>query len=173
MSLLRSLTRLLDAPDAPSAHDPIGDAVRAHMPDAGDAAHRVVTAVTGLLACVAWADREYSDEERALVRDALGRMHGLEPAGSDAVAAVLEERIGEVAQGDHAWIRDLRELTDRDQRLELLELLVDLAAADGVIDHGEVTYLRRLAKQLGLSQREYNAFQAAHRDKLRVLSAHD
>jgi hypothetical protein len=38
-----------------------------------------------------------------------------------------------------------------------------------VLKHDEQTQLRRIAKALNLSQDEYNAIQAGHRDKLSTL----
>lgn len=171
MPLLAALERLLSGPDEPADRDhPLAVAVRAQMPDAAEATQRVVTAVAGLLACVAYADREFSEPEQRAIRDELARIHGMSPEGAERVVGLLVADIQPIARsGDHGWVRDLRELTDREQRLEILEVLLDLAAADGVIDHAEVNYLRRLSTQLGLEQREYNAAQARHRDKLGLI----
>jgi uncharacterized tellurite resistance protein B-like protein len=140
------------------------------MPEADENTQRVVTAIAGLLAMVAYADRDFSDAEKETMRVELTRVHGLDRPGVDAVLAVLSEDIQPiVANGDHGWVRDLRELTHREQRVEILDVLLELAAADGVIDHAEVNYLRRLATQLGLEQSEYNAAQARHREKLGLL----
>jgi hypothetical protein len=47
---------------------------------------------------------------------------------------------------------------------------VEMAVADQVLKHDEQTQLRRIAKALSLTQDEYNAVQAKHRDKLSTLS---
>ncbi len=171
MRLFAALERLLSGPDEPADRDhPLAVAVRAQMPEAAEDTRRLVTAVAGLLACVAYADREFSEPEQAAIRAELARIHGMSEEGAARVVAILADDIRPiVANGDHGWVRDLRELTEREQRLEILEVLLDLAAADGVIDHSEVNYLRRLSTQLGLEQREYNAAQARHRDKLGML----
>lgn len=80
--------------------------------------------------------------------------------------SILEDVIG---RGDQAWIRDLRALTDRQGRIEVLDVLIELAAADDDLAHVEVNYLRRLATALGLTQPEYNAVQSRYRDKLAAL----
>jgi uncharacterized tellurite resistance protein B-like protein len=64
----------------------------------------------------------------------------------------------------------LRELAGRELRLEVLEVLIEMAVADQVLKHGEQTQLRRIAKALNLTQDEYNALQAKHRNKLSTLS---
>jgi len=169
--LLAALERLLSGPEKPADRDhPLAVAVRAQMPAAAEETQRVVTAVAGLLACVAYADRDFSEAEQTAIRDELARIHGMDDDGAERVVAFLTRDIQPIVRGgDHGWVRDLRELTDRPQRLEILEVLLDLAAADGVIDHAEVNYLRRLATQLGLEQQEYNAAQARHRDKLGMV----
>lgn len=171
MSLFAALERLLSGPDKPADRDhPMALVVREQMPAASEDTQRLVTAVAGLLACVAYADREFSEPEQRAMRTELARLPGMEPASADRVVSVLSNDIQPlVSNGDHGWVRDLRELTTREQRLEILDVLLDLAAADGVIDHSEVNYLRRLATQLGLEQQEYNAAQARHRDKLGLL----
>jgi uncharacterized tellurite resistance protein B-like protein len=169
--LFAALERLLSGPEKPADRDhPLAVAVRAQMPDAAEETQRVVTAVAGLLASVAYADREFSEPEQAAIGAELARIHDMTEDGAERVVAILARDIQPiVANGDHGWVRDLRELTSREQRLEILDVLLDLAAADGVIDHAEVNYLRRLSTQLGLEQREYNAAQARHRDKLGLL----
>jgi uncharacterized tellurite resistance protein B-like protein len=170
-SLITALKGLLDGPPASAARaDPIRDAVERHMPGADADERRLVTAIAGLLACVAFADAKYTEAEKAHVAEALGRLHGLGPEGAAAVAAILEERIGAVvASGDSRWVRDLRELTEREERVEILEVLVELAAADDELAHEEANYLRRLTTALGLEQHDYVALQAKHRHKLAVL----
>ncbi len=169
--LLSALRGLLDGPSAPRSRiDPIRTAVDRHMPEAGEEERRLATAVAGLLACVAFADAKYTQAERRHVASELARLRGLEPTGVAAVTAILDENIGGVvATGDARWVRDLRELAAREERIEILEVLVDLAAADDEIALDEANYLRRLTTALGLEQADYVALQAKHRDKLAVL----
>ena len=44
-----------------------------------------------------------------------------------------------------------------------------MAVADQVLKYDEQVQLRRIAKALNLTQDEYNAVQAKHRDKLSTL----
>ncbi|MFW6067068.1 MAG: TerB family tellurite resistance protein [Myxococcota bacterium] len=148
----------------------LADVVRGQMPDADDVTRRVVTAVAGLLACVAYADREYAPTEERAVRAELGRVHGLGQAGVEAVCGVLREDIVDLAQvGDQVWTRELKELGERELRVEVLDALVELAAADHELSLSEVNYLRRLTTALGLTQADYVALQSRHRDKLSLL----
>lgn len=172
--LLAALSRLLapedSAPLPARGADRLAIAVATHMPDTDEQTIRIVTAVAGLLACVAYADQVLEPREIDRLREELGRIHGLSPEGSAAVLRVLTEEIATVtATGDQRWVRDLRELADRATRAELLEVLVDIAAADDDLALSEVNYLRRLTTALGLEQPDYDAAQEKHRDKLRTL----
>jgi uncharacterized tellurite resistance protein B-like protein len=155
----------------PHARDRLAEIVEQYLAEADDATRRIVTAVAGLLAKVAYADGHYSVQEEATIQKELSRVHGLSQAGVDAICGLLADQISHVALlGDHDWTRDLRELAERELRLEVLEVLVEMAVADHVLKHDEQIQLRRIAKALGLTQEEYNAIQSEHRDKLSTLS---
>lgn len=144
--------------------------VRAVLRDADQETVKVVTAIAGLLGAVAYADREYSAGEEALVRSELERIHGMTSAGVEAICSVLRAHIVEVATVQTPrYCRALVELGDRELRLEVLQLLVDVAAADGTIKQSETNLVRGLAVALGLDQDDYNAAQAKHRDRLAVM----
>jgi uncharacterized tellurite resistance protein B-like protein len=165
--------RRKDKPEevTPEARDRLAEIVERYLADADDATRRIVTAVAGLLAKVAYADGHYSTQEEATIQKELSRVHGLSQAGVDAICGLLADQISHVALlGDHDWTRDLREFAERELRLEVLEVLVEMAVADEVLKHDEQTQLRRIAKALSLTQNEYNALQAKHRDKLSTLS---
>jgi uncharacterized tellurite resistance protein B-like protein len=148
--------------------------IRTHMAGADDDAVRIVTAIAGLLAAVAYADRKYSEVEEQRIRAELARVEGLKTDGVDAICAVLREHVAEISAVEapvHA--RNLLDLADRDLRLRVLDALVDLAAADDEITVAETNTLRLTATALGLSQDDYNASQARHRDKLTVLKVRE
>jgi uncharacterized tellurite resistance protein B-like protein len=142
--------------------------VRAQMDDAEGA--RIVAAIAGLLGTVAYADRQYAAVEEGRIRQELGRVHGLTAAGVDAICAVLREHIVDIATVEApVYARELLARADRDLRLEVLDALVDLAAADDEITVAETNVLRLTATALGLTQQDYNAAQSRHREKLKVL----
>jgi uncharacterized tellurite resistance protein B-like protein len=144
--------------------------VREHLPEADDDTARVVAALGGLLAAVAYADREYSSTEEAVVRKLLARVNGLPDAGIDAICAAMRRHVVEASTvGIPRFTRELRELGDTELRREVLEALVDLAAADGRITMSETNLLRQITTSLGLSQSDYNEAQARHRDRLSIL----
>jgi uncharacterized tellurite resistance protein B-like protein len=156
--------------NAPHGGTALERVVRAHMAEADDETVRIVAAIAGLLGAVAYADRRYDPAEERRIREEIGRVEGLGQGGVDAIAAVLRDHVAEISTVEapiHA--RNLLDLGDRDLRLRVLDALVDLAAADNEITVAETNTLRLTTTALGLSQDDYNASQARHRDKLSVL----
>ena len=154
----------------PAPEGPLQRVVRERMPEADEETRRLVTAIAGLLACSAFADHLMTAEEEQAVQAELGRIHGLTPAAVDAIADVVKQEAKHLAGlGDQLFAREVRELCEREQRIEVLDAVLEIAAADGKITLDETNYLRRLATKLGLSQNEYVALQERHRDKLTVL----
>jgi len=142
-------------------------AVKTEMNDADDATIRIVAAFAGLLAAVAYADKVFAPEEVEYVRGSISRINGMTPQATNTICGLLSRHMSELAAlHTHGFTRDLKELTEPHVRLELLDVMVDLAAADGEISLPEVNLLRQLTTALGLSQELYNASQARHRDKL-------
>jgi uncharacterized tellurite resistance protein B-like protein len=144
--------------------------IRAQLPEADEDSAEIVIALTGLLACVAYADRKYTDAEQAHVREALERVQGLTTAVVDTICAALRDHVAEIAASNtQAYTRVLRELLELEPRRELLDVLVDLAASDGELALAETDLLRRAAAAMGLTNDDYVASQARHRERLSVL----
>ncbi|MBN1610678.1 MAG: TerB family tellurite resistance protein [Polyangiaceae bacterium] len=150
--------------------DRLTEVVRAHLQGADDSMLAIVAAIAGLLGTVAYADRELRGPEWDQLRHELGRINGLDSRGVEAICGVLKRDIVSISTTElPRHTRVLRELASRDLRIEILGVLLDLAASDGTVSLDEVNLLRNTACALGLSQREYNDAQAPHRDKLSVL----
>jgi uncharacterized tellurite resistance protein B-like protein len=144
--------------------------IRAAMPDATDDSASVVAAVAGLLLQVAYEDRPYLDSEEAHIRAELARVEGLRPGGADAICAVLRQHAPVIATIEaREYARTLADRTDKEFRLGVLDMLVDVAAADDSISVVETNLIRRVAERLGLSQNDVNVSQTRHRDKIAAL----
>ena len=142
-------------------------AIRAEMPGTDEDTVRIVSAVAGLLAAVAWADRVFDPAEVQHIRKVIGQINGMTPPAQNAICGVLSRHLSELSTlHTHGFARDLKELTERDVRLEILDVLVDLAAADDEISLPEVNMMRQLTTSLGLTQPDYNASQERYREKL-------
>jgi uncharacterized tellurite resistance protein B-like protein len=167
--MFRWLTEKLLA-NAPPAVNGLARAVRENMAEADEETARIVVAIAGLLGTVAYADRRYAPDEERRIRQELERIHGLTAAGVDAVCRALRDHAVEISTIEAPfYARELLALADRDLRLQVLDALVDIAAADDQITVAETNMLRLTATALGLTQEDYNACQARHRDKLKVL----
>jgi uncharacterized tellurite resistance protein B-like protein len=157
-----------EAPKRVNSAELLRDAVRAHLPEADAEAIAFVTALAGLLASIAYADRDFSAAEQAHVREALARVHGLSEAGSAAISLVLKEHVRDLASvNPQAFSRELRENGDVELRREVLDCLVDLGATDGELTLAETNLLRRTTSALGLEANDYVVSQQRHRDKLK------
>lgn len=141
--------------------------MRAALGDADESSVRVVTAVAGLLAAVAYADREISADEAVHLRSELERMHGFPNEHVEAVARVLSEQALRLSTSFvPRFTRVLRDELPEESRWEVLDALLGMAAADGVMTHVEVASLRNMSTALGLSQEHYNTLQEKYRTKL-------
>lgn len=142
-------------------------AVRERMSSEDEQMARIVTAVAGLLAAIAYADREHSETEQRHIREQLTRIEGLDERGISAIMDVLEKHIVTFATNVlPRFTRTLVEETSHDMRLEVLDVALGVAAADGTISHDEITSLRNLTGALGLSQADYNQLQTKYREYL-------
>lgn len=155
---------------APPGAEQLEYAVRRELPHADDVTVLVVTAMAGLLGTVAFADRKYTDDEEARIREELTRVHGMAQDGIDAICAVLRQHIVEVSTVQAPrYSRVLVELADRELRVEILGLMLEIAASDGEIGNSETNVMRQVTTALGLTQADYNELQKKHRDRLAVL----
>lgn len=144
--------------------------LRAELPEMDEESVLVVCAIVGLLGAVAYADSHFSTEEQSRVREELSRINGLSARGIDSVCNALQKHILEIATVQvPRYARILRELADVELRLQVLDMLVALAAADDVITSAETNAMRQITTSLGLAQADYNAAQSKHKDKLAVL----
>ncbi|MBX3127193.1 MAG: TerB family tellurite resistance protein [Polyangiaceae bacterium] len=156
--------------ETPRGTAELAHAVEQHLPEADPETVQVVTAISGLLGAVAYADRDYAESEERRVRRELARVHGMTSAGVDAICAALRRHVLLISTVEvPGYCRTLRELGDRELRAEVLGVLLEVAAADDQITHTETNLLRQLTTSLGLTQDDYNAAQARHREKLAVL----
>ena len=131
---------------------------------------RHLAAFAYVLARVANADLRITDTET-------DRMHALvrEHAGLSEEEAALAVEIAKsqarLLGGTENYVvtREFREVSTREERVQLLECLYAVAAADGRIDGAESTEIAKIAEELGFLRDEANALRAAWRDKLSEL----
>ena len=102
------------------------------------------TAVAVLLVEAARMDDEFGAEERAMIENLLAQKFALGPAATHELIA-LAETTAERSNQLHPFTRMAVERMDPQQRIRLIEMLWEVAYADGVLDPQEDVLLRRVA----------------------------
>ena len=110
-------------------------------------------AVAALLIETGRADHELGDRERQLVRGLLERRFGIAPDEASVLEQAAERRAEASAQL-FGFARTVNERLSREQRIGLIELMWEVAYADGVLDPLEDSLLRRIGGLIDVSDHE-------------------
>jgi uncharacterized tellurite resistance protein B-like protein len=115
---------------------------------------RRVCLLGGLMGIVARADGEIAARELEEIRRSLDRAGRFEPEVLDILMAIIQE---ESVRGlDRSrLIREYTAPLGFEERVELLDLLFGIAAADGGLTHAELEELRGISAAMNLSHRQY------------------
>lgn len=119
-------------------------------------------AVAALLIEAAQIDAQLGEPERATIRRVLERRFGLSPAEAHGLLAAAEQRAERSIQL-FGFVSTVNERCSRERRIELVEMLWEVAYADGLLDPLEDALLRRVGGLIDVSDRERGAA------RLRVL----
>jgi len=139
--MLRRLTALFAARGAPAGRP---DGPRAEDPSFAAAA---------LLVEAAMMDQDFCERELEVVRRRLGARFRLPPPAVEALIAAARREVAASAQL-HPYARAVREHLGPEERIELIEMLWEVAYADGVLDEFEASLLRRVAGLIHVSDRD-------------------
>lgn len=119
-------------------------------PDEGQAA------VAALLVEAAVMDERFDPAEQATILDLLKGRFGLDDTETAELLAAARERVAQSSQ----LFAFTRVVTDRfsfEERVELMEMLWQVAYADGELDDFEANLLRRVAGLIHVSDRDSGA----------------
>jgi uncharacterized tellurite resistance protein B-like protein len=153
-----------------AADERLREVVGRALPGADPDTVAIVAACAGLLAGVAYADRDFAAGEAREIERLLGGVEGIGPGGGAAIVRALEQHRVELASVHTVrFARTLKDLGTRELRLHVLGMLVSLAATDDAISQSEVNAMRQVTRALGLEQADYNRLQGEHRQKLETL----
>jgi uncharacterized tellurite resistance protein B-like protein len=142
--MLEKLRRLItDLAGAPQDFDP--------------ADPRVLSAA--LLVHVAGADGIIAENERRRLIALVEAHYGLDAADADSLIAVAQEEDKEAVDLSD-FTAGLRRALDPDHRKAVLEMLWDVACADGTIHEFEDSLILRIGDLLGVSQAESGAIRS-------------
>ncbi len=113
-------------------------------------------AAAALLVESALLDGNFSDKERSAIESVLSRHFGLTTPEAQELIRVAEKAQSE-ANHLVRFTRTLKDAYGPDERAGILEMLWEVAYADGVLHHYEANLLRRISGLLYVSDREAGA----------------
>jgi len=115
---------------------------------------RKLSLAGGLMAQVAFVDRDISPSEVAGIAQAIQKSWGVSAAAAATVAEVAAAEISK--QLDlYRLAREFFESTTESERLAFLEALFAVAASDGSASHEEIEAIRLVAKLLKLTHKQF------------------
>ena len=115
----------------------------------------------GLMAIVASAHTPLSEQELTVLRRHLTESAGFEQEAVELIMAVIEES---AARGLDRFrlTREFYQRSSRQQRLQLLDCLFDIAGSDTDLAHAEVEEIRAIARGLKLNHKEFIQAKTEH-----------
>ena len=117
----------------------------------------VVTQGALLAMNMAHVDGDITENEREAIREFILRfVTSADPALAERALTEAEEGIANSAAVDAA-VEALRAISSEEQRQLLVDLLVHVAQADGVVKPQEVAFMQRVGNALGLSEADVKA----------------
>jgi uncharacterized tellurite resistance protein B-like protein len=136
------------------------DRLRAWLDDEGRAPtggrDELQLAVAALLIEAARVDEALGDDERTLIARLLERRFGLGAVEAQMLEDAAEQRAERSVQL-FGFTRTINQRLPRERRVELIEMLWEVAYADGVLDPLEDTLLRRVGGLIDVSDHERGA----------------
>ena len=134
--------------------------LKAFLTSPGDAgnggAERIDTvqlATVALLVEAAQMDAEFGPEERAKIAELVEGRFGLSPAESAALLQAASEKVEQSVEV-FGFTREIKNAFSPEERIEMMEMLWEVAYADGVLHDLEASLMRRLAGLLHVSDRD-------------------
>lgn len=125
-----------------------------------DIEHQLKLASAALLIEMMQQDGDVHDQEQLTVRQALNEKFQLTEAELDELYKLAEQEAHE-ATDYHQFTRLIAEHYSREERIKLVELLWQVAYADGHVDKYEEHMVRRIADLIYVSHADF--IQAKHR----------
>lgn len=115
---------------------------------------RKLSLAGGLMARVAYVDRDVTGGEFDAMVDALARGWDVEPQEAALVAEVAVSQIGKDLDY-YRLTRQFYEVTSEREREDFLNVLFAVAAGDGQVSHEEMEEIRTISKVLKLTHKQY------------------
>lgn len=173
MSLLRILGLAEGGRPAPAADDPDTETmhrIAARLDQLDPAQARYLAAFACILGRVAHADSSFSDAETTKMLEIVQGLGHLSEAQAALVVEIAQNRVQQVGTTENFLVtRRFREIATTEQRVELLDCVFAVSAADDSISATEEGQAGQIAKELGLTRAEFVAARVAYRQHLASL----
>jgi len=131
----------------------------------GHGAAELRLAAAALMVEAAKLDGAFEDSERARIAALLDRRFGME-AGDIATLIAAADEETDLAGGLYGFTRTVRDNFDHSERVSMIEMLWEVAYADGVLHDFEANMLRRVAGLLYVTDQESGAARKRVLDRL-------
>ncbi|MDG2039298.1 MAG: TerB family tellurite resistance protein [Ilumatobacter sp.] len=133
---------------------------------------RYLAAFAYVLSRVANADSTICVNETEAMREIVQKLGHLSEAQALLVVEIAKSHTRLLGGTENYLVtREFRDVATETQRLELLDCLFAVAAADGAICSIEESQTAQIAKELGFTQSEYAAALAGHAEHRSVLKS--
>lgn len=131
---------------------------------------RYMAAFAYILARVAYADQQVSDEETQRMEQIVMQFGGLSQAQAVLLVQIAKSQAGLFGgTEDFLVTRQFRDVSQPAEREQLLHCLFAVSAADDSISSVEESQIRQIASELGFTDREFVAVRLQYSDKRAVL----
>jgi uncharacterized tellurite resistance protein B-like protein len=169
VSLLRFIGLGGPRPDAASETETVRRIAR-ELEGLDPAKARFLAGFAYVLARVANADLRVEASESAAMEAIVRRIAGLPEAEAALVVEIAKSQTRLLGGTENYVVtREFKSASSREQRVQLLECLFEVAAADGSIATLESGEIAAIGEELGFTRAEINALRAPWRDKLAEL----
>jgi len=126
------------------------DSAQATPGPGGDPLH---LATACLLVEAAQMDNDFDAGERAKISELVQRRFGLSAGDSDRLLQAADEKVAQSVE-IFGFTREIKDAFSPEERIELMEMLWDVAYVDGELHDLEANLMRRLAGLLHVSDRD-------------------
>ena len=124
-----------------------------HVETAEEIEHRMQLASAVLMLEVAQADRDYSDQERKKIQEAISVKFSLSDEDTNQLMSLADEKSHQ-ATDYHQFTSLLNKEFSNNQKIRLIELMWQVAYADGKLDPYEDHFIRKISELLYLRHSE-------------------
>ena len=173
MSILEFLgfKRTPDAPESAEAGDTqTVRKIARQLDDLPPERARFIAAFSYILSRVAHADLDISDDERAAM-ERIVMEHGGLPEAQSVIVVQMARQQALLFGGTENYLvtREFNKIATREEKLQLIDCLFAVSAADSVICAAESRTIRQVADELMLEHADYIEIRARYRDQLGVF----